>query len=177
MRWQQLAAVCVLALVGISGVKAESVESAGAAPARVGLVVCDDVQDPQTLDPHKQFDEKNHTIVQQIFDGLVRFNPEGEIEPALAVRYERIDPVTMRFHLREGVKFHNGEPFNAEAVRFSIERYKDPKTGFPARPFIDMIGCKVIDGHTVDLVTQYPDGLLLNRLAGFVLIVPPQYVQ
>src|SRR5689334_7993460 len=78
------------------------------------LVVCDDVTDPTTLDPHKQFSEKNHTIVQQIYEGLVRFNPQGKVEPALAESWERIDPLRTRFHLRKDVLFHDGEIFNAK---------------------------------------------------------------
>lgn len=148
-----------------------------AAHARV-LNVCDDVADPMTLDPHKQFSEKNYTICWQIFDGLVRFDPDGEIEPALAVSWERVAPTRMRFKLRKGVRFHNGEPFDSGAVKFSIERYLDPKTGFPAMFFIDSIrGAEIVDAHTVDLVTKYPDAILLNRLAGLVLMVPPGYIK
>jgi peptide/nickel transport system substrate-binding protein len=76
------------------------------------------------------------------------------------------------------VKFHNGEPFDAEAVRFSIQRYLDPKTNFPAGGFLDsIVDVAVVDPYTVDIITKYPDGLLLNRLAGFVLIVPPTFVK
>ena len=141
------------------------------------LVVADDVTDPMTLDPHKQFSEKNHTICQQIFDGLIRFGPDGKIEPALAVSWQRIDATRTRFKLREGVDFHNGEPFDSAAVRFSLERYLDPGTGFPARAFIDSIDrVETPDRYTVDIVTKYPDGILLNRLAGFILIAPPKYI-
>lgn len=149
---------------------------APAAFARV-LSVADDVTDPLTLDPHKQFSEKNHTICQQIFDGLIRFDPDGKIEPALAVSWQRIDATRLRFKLREGVVFHNGEPFDSEAVRFSIERYLDPGTGFPARAFIESIDrVETPDRYTADIVTKYPDGILLNRLAGFILIAPPKYI-
>jgi peptide/nickel transport system substrate-binding protein len=137
------------------------------------LVICDDISDPATLDPQKQFSEKNHTLLQQIFEGLVRFDPDGKIEPALAESWERIDPLRVRFKLRKGVFFHNSEPFDAESVRFSISRYLDPTTGFPAIGFINSLDrVEVIDPHTVDIITKFPDGLLLNRLAGFVLIVP-----
>lgn len=142
------------------------------------LVLCDDVSDPKTLDPQKEFSEKNHTINQQIFDGLIRFNPDGKIEPALAVSWERLDPTRERFKLRENVAFHNGEPFNAETVKFSIERYLDPATGYPGLYFIDSISrVEIIDAHTVDIVTKYPDSILLNRLAGLVLMVPPGYIK
>lgn len=142
------------------------------------LVVCDDVEEPLTLDPHKQFAEKNHTLLQQMYEGLVRFAPDGRIEPSLAVSWKRLGPLQVRFRLREGVSFHDGEPFTAEAVRFSIARYLNPKTGFPALGFISSIErAEVVDDRTVDIWTKYPDGLLLNRLAGFVLIVPPRYIK
>ena len=142
------------------------------------LMVCDDVADPMTLDPGKEFSEKNHTICQQIFDGLLRFNPEGQMEPALAVSWNRIDPTRMRFKLRQGVTFHNGEPFDAEAVKFTIERLLAPKTGFPGRAFIASIShAEIVDDNAVDIVTRFPDALLLNRLAALVLILPPRYIK
>ena len=153
--------------------------SAAALPAAGGvLTVCDDVEDPLTLDPHKQFAEKNHTLLQQMYEGLVRFDAEGRIEPALAVSWERKGPLRMRFHLREGVRFHNGDPFDAESVRYTVARYLDPQTGFPALGFISSLDrVEIVDAHTVDVLTKVPDGLLLNRLAGFVLIVPPRYMK
>lgn len=140
------------------------------------LSVCDDVQDPLTLDPQKEFSEKNHTIVQQIFEGLARFTPEGKIEPALATQWRRLDPNTMQFKLREGVSFHNGEPFDARSVKFSVERYLNPGTGFPALSFIDSIDrVEIVTDSLVNVITKHPDGLLLNRLASFILMVPPKY--
>lgn len=137
------------------------------------LVVCDDVSDPATLDPQRQFSEKNHTLLQQIYEGLVRFAPDGKIEPALATSWERVDPLRVRFKLRPGVRFHDGTPFSAESVRYSIQRYLDPSTGFPAIGFlISLDHVEIVNDLTVDIVTHFPDGLLLNRLAGFVLIVP-----
>lgn len=152
--------------------------AAGGAAAGVTMRVCDDVHDPLTLDPQKEFAEKNHTLLQQIYEGLVRFDRDGRIVPALALSWERRGPLRMRFHLRPGVRFHDGEPFDAEAVRFSIARYLDPKTAFPGRGFLQTLDrAEVVDGRTVDLLTKVPDGLLLNRLAGFVLIVPPRWVR
>lgn len=147
-----------------------------AAPAPVELRVCDDVRDPMTLDPQREFSEKNHTVVQQLFEGLVRFGPKGEIQPALATSWQRVDAKRVRFSLRRNALFHDGTPVNAEAVRFSIARYLDPQTGFPAAGFISTLEkAEVVDEHTVDVITKFPDGLLLNRLAGFVVIVSPQH--
>ncbi len=148
------------------------------AAAQTGtLRVCDDVIDPITLDPLKEFSEKNHTIIQQIFDGLVRFDPEGRIEPALAVSWRRLDPLTVEFKLSEGVRFHNGEPMDAESVRFSLEKFIDPKSGFPGAGFLNSIErVTVVDSSTVRIRTRFPDGILLNRLAGLVTIMPSRYI-
>jgi len=148
------------------------------ADAKKILTVSDAAVEAETFDPQKQFSEKNHIACQQVFDGLIRFGPNCGFEPALAVSWERLDPLKMRFHLRKDVKFHNGEPFNADAVKFSLERYLDPKIGFPAIGFIESIDhVEIVDPYTVDIVTKYPDGLLLNRIAGFILISPPQYIK
>ncbi|MBI3507556.1 MAG: ABC transporter substrate-binding protein [Proteobacteria bacterium] len=139
------------------------------------LVVCNDVAEPPTLDAHKEFGERNHVINQQIYDGLVRFDPQGRIEPALATSWKRLDSLKVRFHLRQNVKFHNGETFDAEAVRFSIARLLDPKTGFPGLGLMSSLShAEVVDPHTVDIVTRYPDSLLLRRLAALFLVVPPR---
>ncbi|TBR17224.1 ABC transporter substrate-binding protein [bacterium] len=147
-----------------------------AAAAEKALSVCDDVTDPMTLDPQKEFSEKNHTVIQQMFEGLVRFEASGTIRPALATAWRRLDDRTVQFDLRRGVRFQNGEEFDAASVKFSLERYLNPVTGFPALGFIDSLDhAVVVDSRTVNIVTKYPDGLLLNRLAGFIVMVPPKY--
>ena len=151
-----------------------------AAPCRAGqdaLRVCDDVVEPISLDPMKEFSEKYQMIVQQIFDGLVRFDLEGRIEPALAESWRWLDDKTVEFKLRRGVKFHNGEPFTAEAVRFSLEKLTDPKTGFPGAGFLGSIaGVEAVDAATVRIKTKFPDGILIHRLAGLAPIMPPRYI-
>lgn len=151
---------------------------AAALPCRAEktLSVCDDVNEPQSLNPYQVFSEKAHTLIQQMLEGLLRFNVEGRIEPCLAERWQRLDETRTRFFLRKGVVFHNGEPFNAQAVKFSIEKYVDPQTRFLGAGFVATISSvTVVDEHTVDVVTRGPDGLLLNRLAAWVHIMPPRY--
>lgn len=149
-----------------------------AAVSTATLVVCDDVDDPPSLNPYQIFSEKTLTLLQQTLEGLVRFGPSGEIEPALAERWERVDDLTMRFHLRRGVRFHNDEPFNASSVKFSLEKYVAPETRYPGIAFVDTIASvRIIDDDTVDLVTNRPDGLLLNRLAAWAHIVPRGYYE
>lgn len=152
---------------------------ARAALASAGAIaVCDHIQDPATLDPARQFAEKNLIVVQQMYEGLLRFDSEGRIEPALAESWRRLDPLTVEFRLREGVRFHNGEAFDARSARFSIERYLDPAVGSPAFGFLDTIErVEAVDPFTLRVRTRVPDGLLLNRLAAFVLIMPPGYLR
>lgn len=162
----------ILALVALP------LAAAAAGASTKTLIVCDDVADPATLDPHKQFAEKNHTLLQQIYEGLVRFDSDGKVEAALAESWERIDPLRVRFKLRKNVKFHDGEAFKANSVKFSFDRYLNPATGFPGIPFLSSIArVEVIDDYTVDIVTSFPDGILLNRLAGFTVIVPEGYIK
>lgn len=128
------------------------------------------------MDPFQIFSEKTLTLLQQTLEGLVRFGPSGKIEPSLAESWERIDPLTMRFHLRRGVRFHDGEKFDARAVKFSLERYVAPETRYPGFGFVETIkSVRVVDDYTVDVLTGRPDGLLLNRLAAWAHVVPPAY--
>jgi peptide/nickel transport system substrate-binding protein len=141
------------------------------------LVVCDDVQDPVAVDPHKEFAEKAHAIVVQMFEGLLKFTSDGEFEPALATSWNRLSDLKVQFKLREGVKFHNGEPFNAKSVKFSIERYLNPTTKFPALGFVNSLdSVEIVDDYTVNVVTKFPDGILFYRLAFFIMMVPPEYL-
>ncbi len=140
------------------------------------LVVCDDVADPLSLNPLKEFDVRSDNVVFQMFEGLLRFSDDGKLEPCLATSWKRIDPLTVEFTLRPDVVFHNGEPFTAEAVKFSIDKLLDPNTRALCYPQISTIDrVEVVDLHTVRIVTKMPDGLLLHRLPAFVKILPPLY--
>jgi peptide/nickel transport system substrate-binding protein len=97
----------------------------------------------------------------------------------LATSWERLDDFTMQFKLRENVTFHNGEPFNAEAVRYSLERFKQPETKSGLASFYsNILRADVIDDYTVNVVTEQPDPILLNKMSGFnTNIVPPKYCE
>jgi peptide/nickel transport system substrate-binding protein len=88
-----------------------------------------------------------------------------------------VDESTWRFHLRQGVTFHNGEPFDAAAVKFSIERILDPDQASPRASMLAMIeSVEVEDPNTVVIRTDGPAPTLLPSLA-VNEIVPPQYVE
>ena len=81
---------------------------------------------PSTMNPHGTDSDSNQSVMGNIFEGLLYRNSAGTIMPGLATSWERIDALTWRFTLRKGVKFHNGNDFTWEDVKFSFERLKEP---------------------------------------------------
>ncbi|MGL5733993.1 MAG: ABC transporter substrate-binding protein, partial [Beijerinckiaceae bacterium] len=82
--------------------------------------------DIATLDPYAHTESFTSNVQHHIYDPLVRRNRKLEIEPALATSWKIIEPTRWRFTLRQGVKFHNGNGFNADDVVASITRLLDP---------------------------------------------------
>jgi len=94
------------------------------------------------------------------FDPLVRYAQDMTFEPRLAVKWERLDDLTMRFYLRKGVKFHSGNSFTAKDVKFTFDRfYTSPD--FKGL-FVPFEGCFIVDDYTVDIKTKKPYALLIN---------------
>jgi peptide/nickel transport system substrate-binding protein len=132
---------------------------------------------PNTLDAPITAERNAHNASRGIFDSLVWVNDEGEIEPELAESWEISDDgLEYIFHLREGVTFHNGEPFNADAVVFSWERYRDPALEWNERwQMADSV--EKVDDYTVKITTVEPKPLLLRTIAVSWEIVPPKYFE
>ncbi|MEY8842927.1 ABC transporter substrate-binding protein, partial [Cribrihabitans sp. XS_ASV171] len=82
-------------------------------------------RDIVSLDPYSYGDSYTINFLNHIYEGLVRYNRDLQIEPALAESWEIVSPTTWRFKLREGVQFHNGNPFTAEDVLASLQRVSD----------------------------------------------------
>jgi peptide/nickel transport system substrate-binding protein len=130
---------------------------------------------PENLDPTMNLSSIRAQIGVSIFDSLVGRNAENRIVPELAESWRLLDDTTWQFRLRKGVVFHNGEPFNAEAVRFTVQRVLDPNQKSPNRANIAEVSkVEVVDEFTVRLVTRQPYAPFLNRLIDFP-IVPPRY--
>lgn len=131
--------------------------------------------DIATLDPYAHGESFTSGVLAHVFDPLVRRGRTLEIEPALATEWELLDPVTWRFKLREGVKFHNGNPFTADDVIASITRIGDP--GSRQRSNVVQIeSVTKVDDLTIDIVTKGPSPLLLNDLAG-VMIMDKEWME
>src|SRR5262245_33166454 len=98
---------------------------AGAAPQ--GKVVIAQGVDPTTLDMMNQQEQPASNVGAQMFEALLERDQNLKLVPALAAEMPKlVAPTTWEFKLRRGVKFHNGEEFTAESVKFSIERLANP---------------------------------------------------
>ena len=118
--------------------------------------------DPVSLDPHEQLSGGTMQLAHMTFDPLVRWDRNLGFEARLAEKWERIDDLTMRFHLRKGVKFHSGNDFTAKDVLFTFNRLRtSPDFKGIFAPFAEL---KVIDDYTIDLVTNKPFPLVLNNV-------------
>ncbi len=135
---------------------------------------------PETMDPQLHSNTVTESVLRNIFETLiVRDADMKTLKPGLAESWEFLNPTTLQLKLRKGVKFHNGEPFNAEAVKFSLDRARDPEKKARLRFLVAPIKeVQIVDEYTVNLITEKPDPLLLGRLTGYASnIVPPKYVQ
>ena len=138
-------------------------------------------RDPQNFDPIDTFLLSWGSIGSNIFDGLLHRTEELELKPGLATKWEFSDDnERIRFTLREGVTFHNGEPFNAEAVKYSFDRLlgEQGKKGPQRSNYTSIERVEVVDDHTVDFVMNQPDPVILTKLSGYgAMIVPPKYIE
>lgn len=115
--------------------------------------------DVNTLDPHSLNETFTHGFQGNIYEGLIGRDETLTIQPALAESWEILEPTRWRFYLREGVTFHNGNPFNADDVIFSYER----ATSEASDVLTKVAGIEEVikvDDFTVDFVTTTPNPIL-----------------
>ena len=122
-----------------------------------------------TLDPHSQNHATTNAILMHAYEGLTRYGPKYEVEPALATKWTFISPTQVRFDLRRGVKFHDGTPFTADDVVFSFNRIRQPQ-GTMQIYVTGISEIRKIDDHTVDLMLAGPNPLLLRNIIDFRIV-------
>ena len=131
-----------------------------------------------TMDPQKQGNMIDMGTLVNMFDMLTFVDKDMNLGPWLATEWYAVDDLTWEFKLRDDVVFHNGEPFNAEAVKFSIERLLAPETASPIVELRYVTAVNVVDEFTVQIVTDAPDPLIPAKVSLFGgVMVPPQYIQ
>lgn len=145
-----------------------------------GKLTVSSPQDPGSLDPVDTFLVNWASIGTNVFDGLTWRGPDMKIEPGLSTSWEELDNgMRIRFRLRQGVTFHNGEPFNATAVKFTFDRLLGQEGGKGPQQsnYISIKSVAIVDDYTVDFILKEHDPVLLTKLAGYgAMIVPPKYI-
>jgi peptide/nickel transport system substrate-binding protein len=122
-----------------------------------------------TADPHAQNEGINNLIGNHVYERLTARDRSLKLVPSLATRWEQVNATTWRFHLRKNVKFHDGTPFTAEDVVFSIERAQLPSSNF--KTFATLIGKpRRVDEHTVEIATPGPSPILLEYVNAIMIM-------
>ncbi|AJY45050.1 ABC transporter substrate-binding protein [Martelella endophytica] len=117
------------------------------------------------------------SVIKQMLESLVSRQNDGSLVPGLAASWEAKDDSTWLFHLREGVVFHDGKPFTAADVKFTLDYVLDPENNYGSRARISQISSvEIVDDTTVRIVTDGPFPTLLNGLSNIV-IEPKHYVE
>lgn len=156
-RWS-LPAILAL-LVGIGGV----------APAAAAELVAAKGTDVTSFDPGINPTPDAQQVITMIYDTLIQRDDNMQLKPGLAVSWQNLDPLTWQLKLRAGVKFHNGEPFDARSVKFTLERLSTPGDKAGGHVMFSSFGgierVDAADPLTVTVRTKRPDPLLPARLA------------
>jgi len=122
--------------------------------------------DALTMDTHHGLDAPTFTILDHMVESLLELTPKGEIVPRLVEKWEvSADATEFTLKLKKGIKFHDGTPFNAEAVKVNFDRRLDPKAatkyGFLVAPISSVT---VVDEYTVKITTKAPFAALVSNL-------------
>ncbi|WP_437616318.1 ABC transporter substrate-binding protein [Erwinia sp. V71] len=139
------------------------------APLQAATLTVMQSEAPRSMDPGDQTATYTMSVLDPMYEGLVRLSPELKIEPALATSWSGdATGKIWTFKLRQGVKFHDGTPFNADAVIANFNRHLDTKRGLAAsgriRAFLDSV--QKVDDYTVEFHLRKVYPAFLNLMTG-----------
>jgi len=139
-------------------------EAAGltVAPEPTGQIIISETADTNALDPKYIKGRQSQDVLRLMFDSLYHRDNNMQIVPWLATSYENPGELTWRFHLRQAVKFHNGNDFKANDVAFTLGRLVEDDSQFSTRKYVDRV--EVVDDYTVDIITQEPYAAFMTRV-------------
>jgi peptide/nickel transport system substrate-binding protein len=147
-------------------------------PPQGGTVVLMGHQEISSLSPQDYGPDVHHVMIMNIHDALLEYNVKYELEPALAESYEvSEDGLTYTFHLRPGVKFHNGADFTSKDVKYTYDFYGDPANASVIQgsfQYVDSIDTP--DDYTVVVHMKQVDAAFINNVA-YTNIVESDYHQ
>ncbi|MBB6451064.1 peptide/nickel transport system substrate-binding protein [Geomicrobium halophilum] len=122
--------------------------------------------DAVTLDPQASTDLPSNIIADNVYESLLYYDENTEIQPRLAESYEQLDEHTWEFNLEENVTFHDGEPFNAYAVVATFDRLLDPEMASPRALLFELVeDVEAVGEYTVEITTSDPYAPLPAHMA------------
>ncbi len=156
----------------VAATEAATEAPAAGQPIPGGTLVFARAAEAQGLDPHLQTAFSSFVVLGFIFEDLFTYNVDMAVEGQLAESWEwSEDGLTLTLHLRPNVLFHNGDTFDAEDVKFSLERVLDEATGAAGRSYIvDISEINIIDDLTLDLVLSEPNATIISGLTNISMI-------
>jgi peptide/nickel transport system substrate-binding protein len=175
-----LAALGLLVVSGCSGSKPAQGPGQSSGPKRGGNLIVAATADTPSLDPHVEGANLRSVRTSLLYETLVWADENLQIKPQLAETWE-VAPggLEYTFHLRKGVKFHNGKEMDAEDVKYSYDRLRDEKTGSPGRGDFGVVkSIDVVDPYTVRFVLTKPNAAFLAAIGGrYSAVVPKDIVK
>jgi peptide/nickel transport system substrate-binding protein len=136
-------------------------------PERLPKLIIAQETDASTMDTHYVVDSASASIMEHMVEPLIELTPKGEIAPKLAEKWEvSSDATEFTLRLKKGIKFHDGQPFNAEAVKVNFDRRLDPNASTKFYFLVSQIASvSVVDEYIVRIKTKTPFAPLLSHLA------------
>ena len=136
---------------------------------QITIGISQDIED--SLDPHKMVAAGTKEVLFNLYEGLVKPDSSGELQPAIASSYSiSEDAGAYTFTLREGVTFHDGSPVTAEDVKYSIDRCADTADGGPlVAAYSNIESVNILDENTVEVVLKTPDSDFLANMTTAII--------
>ena len=150
---------------------AAAATSAPAAIKKGGTFNWGEPADPISFDPHNRNNASGTVLKRMVYQSFTRHNPRTlAVEPALATKWEYTSPTELVFTLRDGVVFHNGQPFTSDDAKWNVERMIDPKTASPfANWYAAIAKVEAPTKSTVKLTLSKPDPVLPGKFGAMVV--------
>jgi peptide/nickel transport system substrate-binding protein len=156
----------VLCAAAVAGQLASAVLPAAAKDLRIALST-----EPSSIDPHFHVTTPNMALSTHLFDRLVHTDEKQKLVPGLATEWKSIDPLTWEFKLRQGVVWHDGAPFTADDVVFSLTRAAEvPNSPSGFGLYLRGKAVSKVDAHTVRITTTTPYPLMANDMATIAIV-------
>ncbi len=167
-----LALSAALVLVALAGCgSTSSSTTSNAAPKPNDTLIYAQGAEPRGLDPALVDDGESAKVMSNIYEGLLKYNKDStKVEPSLAKSWDvSPDGLTYTFHLQQGVKFQDGTDFNADAVKFNIDRQLPPQVtadmAYASFVYGSVKNVEVVDQNTVKVNLKAPSTPFLSNLA------------